>query len=76
VVRRTFDKDGKLDSNLAPYAEAAQAVAQEMNVPFVNLPAASASATTTGSALRRAGLQPQADDRTHFNAKAPRRSPT
>lgn len=69
VVRRTFDKDGKLDSNLAPYAEAAQAVAQEMNVPFVNLHAASLSYHNRIGPEASMAFNPKPDDRTHFNAK-------
>lgn len=41
VARRNFDADGKIESSLTPWAEAAQAVAQELNVPFIDLHAAS-----------------------------------
>ena len=41
VARRNFDADGKIVSSLTPWAEAARAVAQELNVPFIDLHAAS-----------------------------------
>ena len=37
MVRRTFSTDGKINSNLAPYAEAVKAVAAELKVPVVDL---------------------------------------
>jgi lysophospholipase L1-like esterase len=41
LARRTFDKEGKLIDALAPYAEAAKAVAVEKNVPLIDLHARS-----------------------------------
>lgn len=37
VARRNFDAVGKIASSLAPWAEAAQAVAQKLDVPFIDL---------------------------------------
>lgn len=37
MVRRIFTPEGKIESNLAPYAEAMQAVAAEKQVPVVDL---------------------------------------
>jgi pectinesterase len=36
-VRRNFTPEGKIESNLAPYADAMKAVAAEKNVPVVDL---------------------------------------
>lgn len=69
VVRRTFGKDGKIDSNLAPYAEAAKAVAQELNVPFVDLYTLSLCYHKRIGPEASMAFNPTPDDRTHFNAK-------
>jgi pectinesterase len=37
LVRRMFDGSGHIQSDLTPWVDAACAVAQEMNVPFVDL---------------------------------------
>lgn len=37
LVRRTFNAEGKINSSLAPYAEAAKAVAAETKTPVVDL---------------------------------------
>lgn len=37
MVRRTFRKEGKINSNLAPYADAMKAVAAETKTPLIDL---------------------------------------
>jgi pectinesterase len=37
VTRRRFDKNGKVRTTLGPWAEATQAVARELDVPFIDL---------------------------------------
>jgi pectinesterase len=69
VVRRTFGTDGRIDSNLAPYAEAAKAVARELNVPFVDLHAASAAYHNRIGPDASMALNLKEGDRTHFNSK-------
>lgn len=68
VVRRTFGEDNRIDSSLAPYAAAAKAVAQELNVPFVDLHASSLSYHNRIGPAASMAFNPKADDRTHFNA--------
>jgi len=69
VVRRTFNKDNRIDSDLAPYAEAAKAVAQELKVPFVDLYAVSAAYHNRIGSEASMALNLKEGDRTHFNRK-------
>lgn len=69
VVRRTFGKDGRIDSNLAPWAEAAKAVAKEMNVPLIDLYASSAALHNRLGPEASMAFNLKEGDRTHFNAK-------
>lgn len=69
--RRLFDKDGKLSSELKPYADAMKDVAQKHNVPVIDLYSAS------GALLEKLGDAGSADlfgakDRTHFVEKGAR----
>jgi len=81
VTRRTFDESGKIVStrvqtekytfkaNLTVYAKAAQAVAEEMKVPFINLH------TSSIAHHNKIGLEAsmtynfKEGDKTHFNEK-------
>ena len=69
VTRRRFGGDGRIKSTLGPWAEAAKAEAEELDVPFIDLHAASVKyhnkigpeASMSFNSLRK--------DTTHFNAK-------
>lgn len=73
LVRRHFDKEGKIKSNLVEYADAAKAVAAEKKAPLVDLHAASiADLNRIGPAAAAAYDAPSKDpakvDRTHLSA--------
>ena len=67
--RRVFNRDGKLDDILKPYADAMKSVAAEMNVAVIDLH------TKSGELFQRLGDVGSAEfankpgDRTHFNEK-------
>ncbi|NKB65650.1 MAG: pectin esterase [Candidatus Latescibacteria bacterium] len=67
VTRRTFDANGRINSTLAPWAEAAQAVAQESNVPFINLHKISVDYHNAIGRDASMAFNPKEGDRTHFN---------
>jgi pectinesterase len=68
LTRRTFGGDGRIQSTLAPWAEAAGAVAGELGVPFIDLHAASVALHDAigPEASREFNLTPE--DPTHLNA--------
>lgn len=68
VTRRIFDAHGRIDSALAPWAEAARCVAAEMNVPFIDLHAASIEAHNRMGVEASMAFNPKPDDLTHLNA--------
>lgn len=69
VVRRTFDENGKIVSTLTPWAEGAQAVAREMNVPFIDLHTASMNYHNTIGREASMAFNMSEGDTTHFNPK-------
>ena len=69
VTRRTFDEDGKIQSTLTPWAEAAGEVAKEMKVPFVDLHTASVAYHNKIGPEASMAFNPKEGDRSHFNAK-------
>ena len=69
VVRRTFGANHVIDSDLKPWAEAAKAVADEMQVPFVDLYASSLAYHNRIGPEASMAFNPKEGDRTHFNAK-------
>ncbi len=72
MVRRTFQPDGKLDDNLAPYAEAMKAVAAEKNAALVDLHAASWALVEPLGPAAAQQFANKETDRTHFNEKVAR----
>ena len=69
VTRRRFDENGKITSTLTPWAEAAKAVAREMEVPFVDLHAASVAYHNRIGLEASMAFNPKEGDITHFNEK-------
>lgn len=69
VTRRRFDENGKIASTLTPWAEAAKEVAQEMDVPFVDLHAASVAYHNRIGPKASMAFNPKEGDITHFNEK-------
>lgn len=69
VTRRSFDENGKILSTLTLWAEAAQAVAKEMNVPFIDLHTASINYHNKIGPDASMAFNPTKGDVTHFNPK-------
>lgn len=69
VARRNFDANGKIASTLTPWAEAAQAVAHEMNVPFIDLHALSVDYHNQIGVAASMSFNQQEGDSTHLNQK-------
>jgi pectinesterase len=69
VARRNFNAEGKITSSLTPWAEAAQAVAQEWNVPFIDLHASSINYHNQIGPAASMTFNPEEGDTTHFNEK-------
>ena len=69
VTRRRFDDEGKICSTLGPWAEGAKAVAKEMDVPFVDLYAASVAYHNKIGRAKSMEFNPKEGDTSHFNAK-------
>ena len=67
VTRRRFDDSGKVTSTLTPWAEAAKAVATEMNVPFIDLHTASIEYHNKIGPEASMAFNPKEGDITHFN---------
>ena len=68
VCRRTFDASGRLQTTLTPWADAARIVAEEMNVPFIDLHAASMALHNKMGPAASMAFNPKPEDTTHFNA--------
>lgn len=69
VARRNFDEEGQITSSLTPWAEAAQGVAQEMNVPFIDLHTASINYHNQIGCAASIAFNLEDDDATHLNQK-------
>jgi lysophospholipase L1-like esterase len=81
VTRRSFDKNGKIVSNLVKnekytyranltaYAKAAEAVARELKLPFIDLHAASIAHHNKIGREASMAYNFKEGDRTHFNSK-------
>ncbi len=74
MTRRLFSQQGKIQSNLVPYALAAKKVAQEKKVPLVDLHARSIElldkmGPREAAALNPATKDPRKPDLTHLSAK-------
>lgn len=74
MTRRLFGKDGKIASNLIPYAEATKAVAEQKKVPLVDLHARSIALLDQMGPNAAAVLNPQTKDPkkpdlTHLSAR-------
>lgn len=67
VERRKYDKDGRIWESLAPWAEAAAAVASELAVPFIDLHAASVAHYNTIGERAAMAFNPKPGDETHCN---------
>jgi pectinesterase len=67
LTRRHFGADGRIDSTLGPWAEGARAVAAELDVPFVDLHAASIELHDQLGEERSADFDYEPGDRTHLN---------
>jgi pectinesterase len=68
LTRRHFDDEGHIVSTLHPWAEGARAVAEELDVPFVNLHARSIEYHDRIGPEDSARLNYAPDDQTHLNA--------
>jgi pectinesterase len=69
VTRRRFDGEGKIQTSLGPWAEAAKAVAGELKVPFVDLHAASVRYHNKIGPEASMAFNLKKGDVTHFNQK-------
>ena len=69
MQRRTFAPDGKLNDNLAPYAEAMKAVSAELHVPLVDLHEMSGALYLQLGPEKCLELANKPGDATHFNEK-------
>ena len=81
VTRRSFDKNGKIVSNLVQnekysykenltaYAQAAEAVARDLNLPFIDLHAASIAHLNEIGQEASMTYNFKEGDKTHFNRK-------
>ncbi len=69
VARRTFDKSGKPTTSLTPFATATRKVANEKNVPVIDLHQLSLDLYAKLGDKGSADFSPSATDRTHFSKK-------
>lgn len=69
MCRRIFQADGQIKNDLLPYAEAMKAVAQEKQVPLVDLNASSVALCNQLGQKASDELACDSKDQTHFNAK-------
>lgn len=69
VTRRTFDENNRMKSSLTPWAEAAKAVAIELNVPFIDLHTSSTKYHNQVGPAASMTFNPKKGDMTHFNQK-------
>ena len=72
MVRRTFHEDGTLDDNLAPYAAAMRAVAEEKGVELIDLHSMSWKFFEPLGPNVAQEYARNPNDRTHFNEKGAR----
>lgn len=76
LTRRQFDDNGNIVSTLYPWAEGARAVAEELEVPFVDLHARSIAYHERIGPEASAGLNYEPGDQTHLNAFGSREAAT
>ena len=67
LTRRNFGDDGMVQSTLGPWAEGARAVADELDVAFIDLHARSITHHNRMGPARSALFDMAPDDRTHLN---------
>ncbi|MEY4386535.1 MAG: hypothetical protein RLY20_1818 [Verrucomicrobiota bacterium] len=67
MLRRNYTADGKFDDILQPYADAMKAVAQEKNVPVIDLHSASRALYEKLGPTEVAKFASEEKDKTHFN---------
>lgn len=72
VARRTFDRDGKITTTLAPYADAMKRVANEQGVPVIDLHGRSQALFNRLGDRGSADFSASASDRTHFSERGAR----
>ena len=72
MYRRKFDEKGNIKDNLLPYADAMKHVAEEKNVPFVDLNSASEQLYLKLGPAGVLRLANAPDDQTHFNEEGAR----
>ena len=72
MYRRKFDEAGNIHDNLLPYANAMKAVAEEMDVPLVDLNSASEQLYLKLGTEKILEFANAPDDQTHFNEKGAR----
>ena len=65
--RRTFNENGTLNDNLKPYADAMKDIANEMNVPLIDLHTSSGKLFAEMGPEESQTLANKYSDRTHFN---------
>ncbi len=69
VTRRTFGQNGMIESTLTPWADAARAVAKELNVPFIDLHTLSVHYHNAMGPAASMTFNPATEDVSHFNQK-------
>jgi len=69
VARRRFNSNGKIESTLTPWADAARAVAADMKVPFIDLHSASITLYQKLGPKKSMTFNPKKGDTSHFNSK-------
>jgi lysophospholipase L1-like esterase len=69
VTRRTFAYNGKISPSLAPYAAAAKALAEELDVRFIGLHKASVNHHNEIGYEASMTFNPKEGDTSHFNEK-------
>ena len=72
MLRRTYDKEGKLDDALQPYADAMKTVAAKEGVAVIDLHSLSRAYYEKIGEKETAALASEPTDRTHFNEKGAR----
>lgn len=72
MVRRTFDAEGKITSNLIPYVNAMKEIGREKNVSVVDLHASSLALVEKLGPEASKAMANKKGDATHFNEKGAR----
>lgn len=67
VTRRIFNRRGEIESTLTRWAEATQAVAQALKVPFIDLHASSVKYHNKIGKEASMAFNPEKEDTSHFN---------